>query len=64
MAHLPSAHSDHSALSHSAHSGGAVDAHGVTQPSQHAAQSHANGAVASGTTDPPGFVVYVWQRTA
>lgn len=45
-------------------SGGAVDAHVVTQPSQHAAQSHSGGAVAVGTTDPPGFVVYVWQRTA
>ena len=49
---------------HSAHSGTAVDAHGVTQPSSHAAQSHSGGAVASGTTDPPGFVVYIWQRTA
>jgi hypothetical protein len=38
--------------------------HSVTQPSSHAAQSHTGGAVATGTTDPPGFVVYVWQRTA
>lgn len=35
-------------------SGGAVDAH----------SAHSGGAVANGTTDPPGFVVYVWQRTA
>jgi hypothetical protein len=34
------AHSDHAAQSHSAHTGGAVDAHGVTQPNQHGAQSH------------------------
>jgi hypothetical protein len=60
----PSAHSDHAAQSHSAHAGGAVDAHGVTQASQHAAQAHSGGAVASGTTDPPGFVAYIWQRTA
>jgi hypothetical protein len=38
-----SAHSDHAAMSHSAHTGGAV---------------------ADGTTDPPGFVAYIWQRTA
>lgn len=49
---------------HSAHSGTAVDAHSVTQPSNHTIGSHTGGAVASGTTDPPGFVVYVWQRTA
>jgi hypothetical protein len=60
-------HSGHSGTAvdaHSAHSGTAVDAHGVTQPSAHAAQSHTGGAVATGTTDPPGFVVYVWKRTA
>lgn len=45
-------------------SGGAVDAHAVTQPSQHAAQAHSGGAVANGTTDPLGFVAYIFQRTA
>ena len=35
-----SAHSDHGAQSHSAHSGTAVDAHAVGQASQHGAQSH------------------------
>ena len=58
------AHTDHAAQSHSAHSGGAVDAHTVGQANQHAAQSHASGAVADGTVTPPGFVVYVWERTA
>jgi hypothetical protein len=57
-------HSGTAVDAHSAHSGTAVDAHGVTQPSAHAAQSHTGGAVATGTTDPPGFVVYVWKRTA
>lgn len=38
--------------------------HTVGQAAQHAAQAHSGGAVATGTTDPPGFVVYVWQRTA
>lgn len=46
------------------HSGGAVDAHTVGQASQHGAQSHTNGAVASGTTDPAGYVAYVFERTA
>jgi hypothetical protein len=41
-----------------------VDAHSVGQASQHGAQSHVGGAVAVGTTDPPSFVAYVWQRTA
>jgi hypothetical protein len=42
--------------------GGAVDAHGVTQPNQHAAQSHsAHDAVAH---LPPAIVIYVWKRTA
>jgi hypothetical protein len=62
-----SAHSDHAALSHSAHSGGAVDAHTVGQANQHAAQSHSahsGGAVADGSTTPPSFVCYVFQRTA
>jgi collagen type I/II/III/V/XI/XXIV/XXVII alpha len=62
-----SAHSDHAALSHSAHSGGAVDAHSVGQANQHAAQSHtahSGGAVADGSTTPPSFVCYVFQRTA
>lgn len=58
------AHSGGAVDAHSAHSGTAVDAHGVTQANQHAAQSHSGGAVASGTTDPPGFVAYIWQRTA
>lgn len=44
--------------------GVAAMVHTVGQASQHAAQAHAGGAVASGTTDPPGFIVYVWQRTA
>jgi len=38
--------------------------HSVTQPSQHAAQSHSGGAVADGSTVPPYFVAYIWQRTA
>jgi hypothetical protein len=62
-----SAHSDHAALAHSAHSGGAVDAHSVGQANQHAAQSHtahSGGAVADGSTTPPSFVCYVFQRTA
>jgi len=61
------AHSDHAALSHSAHSGGAVDAHSVGQANQHAAQSHtahSGGVVADGSTTPPSFVCYVFQRTA
>ena len=58
------AHSGTALDAHSAHTGTAVDAHGVTQPSSHAAQSHSGGAVATGTTDPLGFVVFVWQRTA
>jgi hypothetical protein len=63
----PSAHSDHAAQSHSAHSGGAVDAHTVGQANQHAAQSHSahtGGSVADGSTTPPSFVCYVFQRTA
>jgi hypothetical protein len=37
---------DHAALAHSAHAGGAVDAHGVTQPTAHGAVSaHAGTAV-------------------
>jgi hypothetical protein len=57
-----SAHSDHAALSHSAHSGTAVDAHTVGQASQHGAQSHsAHDSVAH---LPPAIVVYIWQRTA
>lgn len=58
---------------HSAHAGGAVDAHSATAVDAHSAHSggavdahsaHSGGTVANGTTDPPGFVVYVWQRTA
>lgn len=37
----------------------AVSAHAVTQPSQHAAQSHA-----SANHLPPYIVVYAWKRTA
>lgn len=59
-----SAHSGTAVDAHSAHSGTAVSSHSVTQPSNHTIGSHTGGAVASGTTDPPGFVVYVWQRTA
>lgn len=36
----------------------------VTQPAQHAAQSHTGGAVADGSTVPPYFIAYIWQRTA
>jgi hypothetical protein len=43
-------------------SGGAVDAHGVTQPNQHAAQSHS--AHDSVSNVPAYIVTYVWQRTA
>jgi len=46
-----------SSLAHSAHAGGAVDAHGVTQPNAHGAHA----AVAS---VPPYVVVYMWERTA
>lgn len=42
-----------------AHSGTAVDAHGVTQPSDHAAQSHD-----SPSHLPPYLVLYCWKRTA
>ena len=61
--------SDHSALTNN-HSGGAVDAHGVTQASahsDHAAQSHSahsGGAVADGTNAPPYIIVRMWKRTA
>lgn len=59
-----SAHSDHGTQSHSAHVGGAVDAHTVGQASQHGVQSHSGAAVASGSSIPPYFVAYIWQRTA
>lgn len=49
----PSAHSDHGALAHT-----------VGQASQHGAQSHAGGAVATGGGLPPYFAVYLWKRTA
>lgn len=57
-----SAHSDHAALSHSSHSGGAVDAHGVTQPSQHAAQSHTGAAVADGSNVPVFYALAFIQK--
>lgn len=47
-----------------AHAGTAVDAHQVTQPNQHAAQSHTGAAVADGSTLPPYIVVHMWKRTA
>lgn len=44
--------------------GVAAVAHTVGQAAQHAAQSHTGGAVADGTVTPPGFVAYIWERTA
>jgi len=58
-----SAHSDHAALSHSAHSGGAVDAHGVTQPNQHAAQSHTGAAVDTVSNEPAYYALCFIQKT-
>lgn len=58
------AHSDHAALSHSAHAGGAVDAHTVGQASQHGSQSHTGAAVDTVNHLPPFIAVYMWKRTA
>ena len=47
--------------------GVAAQVHTVGQANQHPAQSHtahSGGAVADGSTTPPGFVCYVFQRTA
>lgn len=38
--------------------------HSVTQPSDHAAQSHSGGAVADGTNAPPSITAFLWERTA
>lgn len=54
----PSNHT-HPAPTITAHSGTAVAAHTVTQPDQHAAQSHA-----ASSNLMPFFVCYFWQRTA
>jgi hypothetical protein len=44
------------------HTGTAVDAHSVTQPGQHAAQSHS--AHDNGANTPPYVIVRMWKRTA
>jgi hypothetical protein len=47
-----SAHAGGAVDAHSAHAGTAVDAHGVTQPNQHAAQSHTGAAVDTVNSEP------------
>lgn len=61
-AHTHTAQAPAGSVASQSHSGTAVSAHGVTQPSQHAAQSHS--AHDSASNLPPYFVAYVWQRTA
>jgi hypothetical protein len=39
-----------------------IDAHSVTQPSQHAAQSHAGGAVANGSNEPAYYTLCFIQK--
>jgi hypothetical protein len=60
--HTHTAQAPAGAVASQPHTGAAVSAHGVTQPSQHAAQSHS--AHDSPSHLPPYFVVYAWKRTA
>lgn len=61
-AHTHTAQNPASGVASISHTGTAVDAHIVTQPSQHAAQSHS--AHDSPTALPPYIVVHMWKRTA
>ena len=61
-AHTHTAAAPAGAVASQPHAGTAVSAHSVTQPGQHAGQSHSAHDTPSHV--PPGFVCYVWERTA